>query len=92
VTIGKPYVDLVLEDKKIRTFDMNATQDEYEWHRDLNNRQIEVLEGEGWMLQFDNKMPMPLSIGDQVTIPEGVFHRVYKGNTPLKISIREYNG
>jgi hypothetical protein len=89
VTIGKPYVDMVLGNKKIRTFDMNADQEEYEWHRDKTDRNIKVLEGDNWLLQFDNKMPMPLKVDDEVFIPHGVFHRVYKGTTPLKIEIRE---
>jgi len=89
VSIGKPYADIIFSDKKIRTFDMTSNQDEYEWHRDKTDRNIKVLDGDNWLLQFDNRMPMPLEINDEVFIPRGVFHRVYKGTTPLKIEIRE---
>ena len=85
----KPYVDLVLGDAKIRTFDIDADQDDYEWHRDRTDREIEVLSGDGWLLQFDNRLPMPLEIGTKYFIPEGMFHRVHKGKTQLKIRIRD---
>lgn len=80
---------MVLDDKKIRTFDINADQDDYEWHRDRSDREIEVLSGDGWLLQFDNKMPIQLEIGKKYVIPEGVFHRIHKGLTQLKIIIRD---
>lgn len=85
----KPYTDIIIDDGKIRTFDTNCSDGEYEWHRDHNNREIEILEGNGWLLQFDNELPKHINIGDKIYIPMGVFHRVFKGNTNLKIKIRE---
>ena len=87
VTIAKPYNDLVLKDRKIRTFDITADQDEFEWHRDRTDRTIEVLEGNGWMIQFDNELPTNINKGNKVFIPKGVFHRLFKGKDTLKISI-----
>jgi len=52
----KPYTDIEVTDKYIiREFNENIDPIELMWHRDLENRTVEVLEGEGWQFQRDKK-------------------------------------
>ena len=84
----KPYQDLQITKKsKIRVFESNVDSGELHWHRDRENRLIEVLEGNGWMLQLDDELPVEMKVGNQYLIPEGVYHRTIKGNGDLKIKI-----
>ena len=71
----------------IRTFSKDVDPTSLVWHSDKEDRLIEVLEGEGWKLQLDNKLPLLLSKGDSIFINEGDVHRVLKGTTDLKIKI-----
>ena len=84
----KPYQDLKITEKsKIRVFESNVDSGELHWHRDRENRLIEVLEGNGWMLQLDDELPVEMKGGNQYLIPEGVYHRTIKGDGDLKIKI-----
>jgi len=71
----------------IRTFSKDVDPTSLVWHSDKEDRLIEVLEGEGWKLQLDNKLPLLLSKGDRIFINEGDVHRIHKGITDLKIKI-----
>ena len=71
----------------VRTFSKDVDPTSLVWHSDKEDRLIEVLEGEGWKLQLDNKLPLLLSKGDRIFINEGDVHRVIKGTTDLKIKI-----
>ena len=84
----KPYQDLQITEKsKIRVFESNVDSGELHWHRDRETRLIEVLEGNGWMLQLDDELPVEMKVGNQYLIPEGVYHRTIKGDGDLKIKI-----
>ena len=84
----KPYQDLQITEKsKIRIFESNVDSGELYWHRDRETRLIEVLEGNGWMLQLDDELPVEMKVGNQYLIPEGVYHRTIKGDGDLKIKI-----
>ena len=81
-----PYSDnSINENSKIRTFDVNVNTDELKWHRDRENRLVEVIDGENWGLQFDNELPIKLVKGESYIIPEGIYHRVIKGEGELKV-------
>lgn len=86
-----PYIDEVIDIQiKIRTFDpKNSKAEEYIWHRDKKNREIEVIEGDGWMFQFDNELPYIINKNDKIFIPKMVYHRVIPGKTVLRIKINE---
>jgi len=84
----KPYSEnMVSEGVKFRTFDVDVDTDELKWHRDRQDRLVEVIEGENWGLQFDNELPISLVSGQSYIIPEGVYHRVIKGDSELKVKI-----
>lgn len=82
-----PFEQVEDGDKKIRTFSEDVDGEELVWHRDREDRLVEVLEGENWMVQLDNKLPVKMKPGDSFIIPEGIYHRVLKGDGELKISI-----
>ena len=90
-------MDLPFEQKdvsneiKIRTFSSNTDIGEFTWHRDREDRLVEVLEGENWQVQLDNELPVELKKGSKIYIPEGVYHRVIKGSGDLKVKITYCN-
>lgn len=78
-----PYID----QDNIRTFSKDVDEMDLIWHRDDEDRNIEVLEGKGWFFQRDNELPLELKEGDRIFIPRHQVHRVIKGKTDLKIKI-----
>jgi len=82
-----PFSQIEKNGKKIRTFKKDVNTEELVWHRDREDRLVEVLDGSGWELQLDNELPKKMKPGDTFIIPEGVYHRVKRGNDDLKISI-----
>ena len=87
--IMKPYTDENIDDNTfIRTFS-GINKDDLVWHRDKKDRLIKVIDGSDWTIQFDNMMPFPLKVGDYITIPRNIFHRLIIGTTDLKLLIME---
>ena len=82
-----PYSDK----ENIRIFSKDVDPSNLVWHSDKDTRKISILNGNGWSFQRDNELPMELSIGDTLIIPEGQIHRMYKGTSDLVIQI-EKNG
>lgn len=82
-----PFDEIKEGTVKIRTFSESTNSDEFKWHRDRENRKVTVIEGQSWGIQFDNELPQDLIKGQEILIPEGVYHRVIKGNGSLKVSI-----
>ena len=93
--IGK--MDLPFEQKdisneiKIRTFSSNTDIGEFTWHRDREDRVVELIEGENWYIQLDNELPKKLVKENKIFIPMGVYHRVIKGEGDLKVKIEFVN-
>lgn len=79
----KPYKD----SSNIRVFSKDVEPLELVWHKDDEDRNIEILEGKGWKFQFDNELPLALTKGDRIFITKHRVHRVHKGKTDLKIKI-----
>lgn len=85
----QPYTEKINErNEKLRTFTPNVNDEELKWHRDRENRLVEVIEGDNWYIQFDNELPKPLIPGKEYIIPEGIYHRVIKGDSRLKVKIK----
>tara|TARA_Y100000389_G_scaffold193126_1_gene221569 strand:- start:212 stop:463 length:252 start_codon:yes stop_codon:yes gene_type:complete len=78
-----PYTD----DEGIRTFDVTAEDKEFVWHRDKEDRVIEILEGDGWQFQPDSALPFLMRPGLKFSIKAGEYHRIIKGINDLKIRI-----
>lgn len=80
---GKPYED----DGDLRTFYSNVKSDELVWHRDKEDREVTVLEGEGWQFQFNGSLPIELKEERKFMIPKDMYHRVIRGKTNLVLKI-----
>ena len=85
----KPYTDLEVTDEYIiREFGPNIDPIHLMWHRDNEDRLVEVLEvGTDWQFQRDNSLPELLSNGDKLFIRRHEWHRVIKGFGKLLIKI-----
>ena len=60
------------------------------WHKDRKDRVVKVIYGTGWKLQYDNELPTDLELGKTYYINKEQFHRLHKGNSELKLEIKEY--
>lgn len=80
-----PYTD----NGTTRTFLSDVDHSELVWHRDKEDRIVEVLEGEGWMFQYDDHLPVEIEPGDKFFIERMTYHRLLKGTTDLKINIEK---
>jgi len=87
----KPYKDIEINNKYIiREFDENIDPIELLWHRDNEDRIVEVLEaGEGWQIQLDNDLPWELEPNMSICILRHEWHRVWKGTGTLKLKIHK---
>ena len=65
----KPYLD----NSNIRTFSKDVDPMDLIWHKDNEDRNIEILEGEGWKFQFDNELPLSLTKGDRIFIDRHLY-------------------
>ena len=79
----QPYKD----SSNIRSFSKKVKKLELVWHKDDEDRDIEILEGKGWQMQFDDELPFELVKGDHIFITKHRIHRIHKGTTDLKIKI-----
>lgn len=85
-----PYSDIKVAEKVVyRTFDQNIDDHELVWHRDLEDRKITVIKGQGWYFQMENQLPVELKVGVSIFIPKMEYHRVIKGDSDLQIKIEE---
>lgn len=82
----KPYVDLEITDEYIiREFSELIDPIELLWHRDNENRTIEIIGETDWAIQLENKLPT--SLNSRIFIPKHEWHRVLKGTGNLKLKI-----
>lgn len=84
-----PYKEVIESDVIVRTFSEGVESKELVWHKDKNDRVVEVIQSNGWKFQMDNELPKTLKSGNVVEIPKETFHRVIKGEGDLIIKIKE---
>ena len=83
---GKPYIDLEITDSYIiREFFQDIDPIELLWHRDDENRIVEIMGKTDWMIQLENQLP--ISINEPIFIPKHMWHRVIKGTDSLRLKI-----
>ena len=83
-----PFIQENLNDSvKIRTFKTDVESGELMWHRDREDRLVEILECNNWKYQSDNTLPLKMKKGDKIFIPKGEYHRVIKGDGDLVIRV-----
>ena len=82
----RPYKDLEVTDEYIiKEFDDNIDPIELMWHRDDEDRTVEVIGKTDWKLQLENQLPT--SINQPIFIPRHEWHRAIKGTGNLKLKI-----
>jgi hypothetical protein len=88
-TGDRPYVDLDITDEYIiREFGQNIDPIELMWHRDNEDRVVEILNaGNGWQFQYDEKLPTKLQPNSRISIPKHEWHRLWKGEGKLLLKI-----
>ena len=83
-----PYTDIEITDKYIiREFSENIDPIELLWHRDDENRTVEIIGETDWKVQLDNQLPT--SMNYPIFIPKHEWHRVIKGTGTLKLKIHK---
>ena len=86
--MSRPYQERILsENVVLRKFSQRVQPSQLVWHRDRENRIIEVLSGDGWLFQRDNRLPVVLEEGDRVSVRAGEYHRLIKGDEDLYVKI-----
>jgi hypothetical protein len=85
-TGDKPYRDLeITEEYIVREFNENIDPIELMWHRDDEDRTVEIIGETNWQVQLDNQLPT--SLKKPIFIPRHEWHRVIKGTGNLKLKI-----
>jgi len=85
----KPYNDIEITDKYIiREFNENIDPIELMWHRDREDRIVEIIEGIDWKIQLEDQLPITLT-NSPIFIPKYEWHRVIKGTGNLKLKIHK---
>ena len=83
---GKPYRDLEINNKYIiREFGDDIDPIELMWHRDDEDRTIEIIGETDWAIQLDNSLPT--SLNNRIFIKRHQWHRVIKGTGNLLLKI-----
>jgi len=84
----KPYKDIEVTDTYIiREFNENIDPIELMWHRDNENRVVEIIGETDWKIQLDNQLPT--SMNESISIPKHMYHRLIKGTGNLKLKIHK---
>jgi len=84
----KPYSEVETEEGvSERTFHCASPEDDFVWHRDEEDRVVEVLSGNDWHFQFDNQLPVKLMPGYKIRIEKNEWHRIIKGSTDLTVRV-----
>ena len=89
----KPFEDFeksIYDKVFTRVFKENIEDKQLIWHKDRKDRVVKVVYGTGWKLQYDNQLPTELEPGRNYYIKKEEFHRLHKGNSELKLEIKEY--
>jgi hypothetical protein len=80
-----PFKEKTQKNISIREFSSNVNSSELIWHKDKEDRIVEVLQNSNWMFQMDNELPKLLK--DKIFIPKETYHRVIKGDGDLVVKI-----
>ena len=81
-----PYTDIeIAETYIVREFNENIDPIELMWHRDNEDRTLEIVDQTDWKIQLDNQLPILLE--NHIFIPRHLYHRVIKGTGTLKLKI-----
>jgi hypothetical protein len=84
----RPYKDIEVTDKYIiREFNENIDPIELMWHRDNEDRIVEIVGKTDWKLQLDNQLPTSMNL--PILIERHEWHRIIKGTGKLRLKIHK---
>ena len=89
--MSNPYENIEVADGGFfyRVFEQDVFDEELVWHRDRRDRDVYVIEANGWKFQFDNELPFELQEGDTLHIRKMDYHRIIRGIGKLVLKIVE---
>lgn len=84
-----PYVETNLGNNQfLRTFSPQIDDTELKWHQDWEDRDVEFVNENDWMIQMDNELPKECS--GRVFIKARVWHRLIKGTNELVVKVTKH--
>lgn len=85
-----PFEESRMQDGRIlRKFSESVDDEELVWHRDREDRVVEVMQSEGWFYQADNELPVLMESGTVINIPSCTWHRIIRGSGDLLVAIKK---
>lgn len=74
-----------------RDFMSSLNSEELNWHMDKEDREVFIVEGDGWYIQMENELPQMMQKDSIFKIPKETWHRIInKNGTNLIINVRKY--
>lgn len=84
-----PFQEIMISEDRIRTFSPKTDPEELIWHRDDEDREVTVIQSDGWYFQLDEELPIRMNKGDTFRIPKETWHRVLcKSDNELIVRIK----
>ena len=87
--VVSPYNEKQIGNVIVRHFSCEVPSEEHCWHQDRKDRIVEVLDGNDWLFQMDDCIPVIMKRGDVFRIPAEKHHRIKRGTTDLFLRIQE---
>jgi hypothetical protein len=85
-----PFIEEhIKENIFLREFKESIESEELKWHMDQEDREVKIIESNGWKLQLDNQLPILLEEGKTYFIEKYNFHRVIKGSGNLIVEVKK---
>jgi hypothetical protein len=85
-----PFIEEhIKENIFLREFKESVESEELKWHMDQEDREVKIIESNGWKLQLDNQLPILLEEGKTYFIEKYNFHRVIKGSGNLIVEVKK---
>ena len=91
-----PFREKIIEETETytlvqRDFMSTLIEEELNWHMDEEDRDVFVVEGDGWYLQIENELPRLMQKESIFKISKETWHRIInKNGTNLVINVRKY--
>ena len=91
-----PFREKIIEETETyvlvqRNFMSTLIEEELNWHMDEEERDVFVVEGDGWYLQIENEVPQLMQKESIFKIPKETWHRIInKNGANLVINMRKY--
>jgi hypothetical protein len=85
-----PFIEEhIKENIFLREFKESVESEELKWHMDQEDKEVKIIESNGWKLQLDNQLPILLEEGKTYFIEKYNFHRVIKGSGNLIVEVKK---